>query len=66
MNANPETEVETEATVSATSPIPCPATKKSLAVLVLRDAQTLIAMITAKYTIPTAITLGCATCGSFV
>jgi hypothetical protein len=38
--------------------MPFPATKKSLAVRVLRAAQTLIAMITAKYTKPTAMTAG--------
>jgi hypothetical protein len=48
MKANPETETETEATVRAISPIPFPATKKSLAVRVLRAAHTLIATITEK------------------
>ena len=48
MNANPEIDTDTDATVSATRPIPLPATKKSLAVLVLRAAHTLIATITAK------------------
>ena len=38
MNANPETDTDTEATVSAISPIPLPPTKKSLAVRVLRAA----------------------------
>jgi hypothetical protein len=48
MKAKPDTDTETDATVSARRPIPFPATKKSLAVRVLRAAQTLIPTITAK------------------
>jgi hypothetical protein len=48
MKANPETEVDTDATVRAMSPIPWPATKKSLAVRVRLAAHTLIATITVK------------------
>jgi hypothetical protein len=48
MKANPETETDTDATVSAIRPIPFPATKKSLAVLVRRAAQMLMPMMTAK------------------
>jgi hypothetical protein len=64
MNANPEIEVETDATVRATSPMPWPATKKSLAVFVRRDAHRLIATTTAKYASPTKTMAGCAKCGS--
>ncbi|MFN2635581.1 MAG: hypothetical protein ABR585_00945 [Gemmatimonadaceae bacterium] len=48
MNANPETDTDTDATVRAINPIPLPATKKSFAVWVRRAAQTLIATMTAK------------------
>ena len=64
MKANPETETDTDATVSAIRPIPFPPTKKSLAVRVLRAAHTLMATITAKYRTPTVITAGCAALGS--
>src|SRR2546428_10108908 len=64
MNANPDTETETDATVSAISPIPFPATKKSLAVRVCRAAQMLMPMITAKYSSPTVMTAGWAAFGS--
>jgi hypothetical protein len=48
MKANPDTDAVTEATVSATSPMPRPATKKSRAVRVRRADQTLIATMPAK------------------
>jgi hypothetical protein len=48
MNANPDTDVDTLATVSATRPMPCPATKKSAAVRVRRAAHTLMPATTAK------------------
>jgi hypothetical protein len=48
MNANPDTDVVTDATVRAINPMPLPATKKSRDVLVRRDAQMLIPIITAK------------------
>src|SRR5215218_7477679 len=62
MNAKPETDVDTLATVSATRPIPCPATKKSFAVRVRLAAQTLMATITAKYASATVTIVGLPTC----
>ena len=61
MNAKPETDVDTDATVSAARPIPWPATKKSLAVRVRRVAQMLMSTMTAKYASATATIVGLVT-----
>ena len=48
MNAKPESVADMAASVSAASPIPCPATKKSSADRVFRVAQTPIPATTEK------------------
>ena len=64
MKANPDSVAAIAAMAIVQRPIPCPATKKSLALLVRRVAQTPIAATTTKYATATPTMTGCASGGS--
>jgi hypothetical protein len=64
MNAKPESVADIVASVSGKSPIPSPATKKSLAVRVRRVAHAPISATMTKYATATAIITGCVSGGS--